>query len=173
MTRVVRETAAILVADDDPTVLQVTAIFLNRCGYKVLTAQDGEAALKAFEQARHPIQLVISDVLMPGMKGMELVRSIRSLSPSTAALLMSGTQAFAPDGIALIAKPFTRKALVAKVQDLLAACDFSKIEREQSMARARRLAVGVKLQDIDPAGAPLRDVTPQSEEPPRDPGGKE
>jgi len=136
MARMVREGTTILVADDDPMMLQVTSIILHRSGYKVLTAQDGVAALRTFEEAQHAIHLVISDVMMPGMMGLQLVRSIKNLSESTATLLMSGTRPIAADAdIASIEKPFTREALVAKVQDLLAGCDFAKIEREQSAAR--------------------------------------
>jgi DNA-binding NtrC family response regulator len=140
MTGLVREHATILVADDDPDLLRVTAAILNRSGYRVLTAIDGEAALKAFEGAPHAIQLVISDVVMPGMKGPQLIRSIKSLSPSTATLLMSGTLGIAFDGAAAsIEKPFGMPELVAKVQDLLADCDFAKIDLEQSIVRSRRL----------------------------------
>lgn len=141
MTRIPRKRATILVADDDPTILQATAMILNRSGYRVLTAPDGEEALKAFEEAQHAIQLVISDVIMPGMKGPQLVHSITTVSPSTAALLMSGTPTVASNtGVASVVKPFTREALVTKVQDLLGACDFAKIELEQSAARSQRLA---------------------------------
>src|ERR1700730_1430732 len=83
MARIVREKVTILIADDDPTMLELTAMILNRSGYKVVTAQDGEAALKVFKEAQRTIQLVISDVVMPGMRGPQLVRSIKSLSPST------------------------------------------------------------------------------------------
>jgi DNA-binding NtrC family response regulator len=136
MARMVREGITILVADDDPVMLQVTSMILHRSGYKVLTAQDGEAALRTFEEAQHPIQLVISDVVMPCMMGPQLVRSIKNLSESTATLLMSGARPIASDAdIASIEKPFTREALVGKVKGLLAGCDFAKIEREQSAAR--------------------------------------
>jgi DNA-binding NtrC family response regulator len=141
MTGLVQEQATILVADDDPDMLRVTAAILNRSGYKVLTAMNAEAALKAFEDAPYAIQLVISDVVMPGMKGPQLVRSIKSLSPSTATLLMSGTLGLALDASAAsIEKPFRMPALVAMVQDLLASCDFAKIDLEQSIARSQRLA---------------------------------
>jgi two-component system cell cycle sensor histidine kinase/response regulator CckA len=136
MVCAVRKPATILIADDDPVMLQVTSMILHRSGYKVLTAEDGEAALKTFEEAKQTIQLVISDVVMPGMKGLQLVRSIRNLSESTATLLMSGTRPIASDAdVATIEKPFTVEAFVAKVKDLLAGCDFAKIEREQSAAR--------------------------------------
>jgi two-component system cell cycle sensor histidine kinase/response regulator CckA len=131
--------ATILVADDDPTMLRVVAMILNRSGYRVLTAQDGKVALKAFEEAPHAIQLVISDVFMPGMKGPQLVHSIIRISPSIATLLMSGTPIIMSDDVAVVTKPFTREALVSRVQNLLAACDFARIEREQSAARSRRL----------------------------------
>jgi DNA-binding NtrC family response regulator len=141
MTGLVREQATILVADDDPDMLRVTAAILNRSGYRVLTALNAEAALRAFEEAPQAIQLVISDVVMPGMKGPQLIRSIKSLSPSTATLLMSGTLGIAFDASAAsIEKPFRMPALVAMVQELLAACDFVKIDLEQSAARTQRLA---------------------------------
>jgi DNA-binding NtrC family response regulator len=154
MTGLVREQATILVADDDPDMLRVTAAILNRFGYNVLTAKNAEAALKAFEEAPRAIQLVISDVVMPGMKGPQLIRSIKSLSPSTATLLMSGTLGIALDASAAsIEKPFRMPALVAKVQDLLAGCDFAKIDLEQSIARSQRPAangVDVKPAPSDP-----------------------
>jgi DNA-binding NtrC family response regulator len=141
MTAVAREKATILVADDDPDILRVTAAILHRFGYEVLTARSGEAALKAFEEAPHTIHLVISDVVMPGMKGPQLVHSIKSLSPSIATLLMSGTWGIVSDaGAASIAKPFQMPALVDTVKNLLARCDFATIELEQSVARSKRLA---------------------------------
>jgi two-component system, cell cycle sensor histidine kinase and response regulator CckA len=116
--------------------LQVTSMILRRSGYKVFTAKDGEAALKIFEEEKQPFQLVISDVVMPGMTGLQLVRSIKNLSESTATLLMSGTRPILSDAdVATIEKPFTGEALIAKVRDLLAGCDFAKIQQEQSAAR--------------------------------------
>jgi CheY-like chemotaxis protein len=137
----VREVITILVADDDPVMLQVTSTILHRSGYNVLTAQDGAAALKIFEEAQHAIPLVISDVAMPAMQGLQLVRSIKNLSESTAALLMSGTWPIVSDAdIASIEKPFTREAFIDKVQGLLEGCDFAKIESEQCAARSQVLA---------------------------------
>ena len=130
----------ILIADDEPDILSVTTRFLKGCGYTVLTARDGEGALKAFAEAQQTIQLVISDVVMPGMRGPQLMRSIKGLSPSTATLLMSGTWSrVTEDGVALIGKPFTRQKFVAMVKDLLATCNFTEIEREQAIARSQRL----------------------------------
>ena len=136
MARATREGTTILIADDEPMMLQVTSMILRHSGYKVFTATDGEAALKMFEEAKQTVQLVISDVVMPGMKGLQLVRSIKNLSESTATLLMSGTRPILSDAdVATIEKPFTGEAFIAKVRDLLAGCDFAKIEQEQSAAR--------------------------------------
>ena len=135
-----RWSTTILIADDEPAILYATAMFLKGCGYDVLTAEDGEEALKAFAEAPQTIQLVISDVVMPGIQGPQLVRSIKNVSPSTAALLMSGTWNVPEDGVTLIGKPFARQTLLAMVRGLLEACDFAEIEREQSNARSQRLA---------------------------------
>src|SRR5437899_2858319 len=91
MTGTTRQKAKILVADDDPIVLELTAAILMRLGYDVLTAPDGEAALKTFEASPRAIQLVIADAVMPGLGGRELLRTITNLSPSTPTLLMSGS----------------------------------------------------------------------------------
>ena len=136
MAGAIRDGTTILVADDDSMMLQITSMILRRSGYKVFTAKDGEAALKIFEEAKQPVQLVISDVVMPGMNGLQLIRSIKNLSESTATLLMSGTRPILSDAdVATIEKPFTGEALIVKVRNLLAGCDFARIQQEQSTAR--------------------------------------
>ena len=104
MTRIVRRGTTILIADDEPAMLQLTATFLYRSGYEVLTAQDGKAALKAFKEAQQTIQLVLSDVVMPGMRGPQLLHSINFLSPSTATLLMSAAPIDSDPSVASIMK---------------------------------------------------------------------
>jgi DNA-binding NtrC family response regulator len=131
--------ATILVADDEPAVLLVSAAILNRCGYKVLMAATGDEALSAFQNAQDTIHLVISDFVMPGMNGYEFVRSVQELSPATGVLLMSAARPRASRfGVVTMAKPFTAAILVRKVRTLLAACNFAQIEREQSTARSQR-----------------------------------
>ena len=139
-----RWAATVLIADDEPGILRVTAMFMQACGYRVLTATDGELALRVFAEAPQAIQLVISDVVMPGMWGPQLVKSIKSLSPSTATLLMSGSwTATSEDGVPFLRKPFTRQKLVAMVKCLLKACDVAKIEQEQAVFRSQRVAAAV------------------------------
>lgn len=153
-----REKATILVADDDPDMLRVTAAILNRVDYKVLTASNGEAALKAFEEAPQAIHLVISDIVMPGIKGPQLIHSLKSLSPSMATLLMSGTLGIVSDAnAASIEKPFQMPAFLSMVKDLLARCDFAKIELEQSINRSQR--AGEKRGEVKPNARPRKAAT--------------
>ena len=139
-----RDVATILVADDEPGVRLVAAAILTRCGHHVLTAQNGEEALEAFQKATRTIHLIISDYAMPGMNGYQLVQTIHDLSPSTAVLLMSASLPFVSQcGVTAISKPFTQEVLVEKVRSLLAGCDFAQIKREQSNARSQRRAANL------------------------------
>ena len=125
-------------ADDEPAVLVVAAAILSRSGYRVLTAPNGNEALRVFENSKDTIHLVISDFMMPGIDGYQFVRSIQDRSPSTAVLLMSAAGHFVTGrGVTAIVKPFTQETLVAKVRSLLAECDFAQIQREQSRARSQ------------------------------------
>jgi len=123
-------------------------------GYNVLAARDGHAALTAFEQAPRTIHLVISDVMMPGVTGPQLVRTIRRASPSIATLLMSGTPGVAPPGVSSMRKPFTVSGLVATVESLLAESDLAEIDREQAARKPRNLAAaaGPGVHPVRPAG---------------------
>ena len=141
MIDAIREPITVLVADDDPVILEIAATMLRRFGYVVLTAPDGQAALQTFEAAQNTVQLVISDFSMPHITGLQLIRSIKALSPSTATLLMSGTPGSAwAAGMASLRKPFTMAAFTSTIQGLLADCDFAEIAREQSVAKSRRPA---------------------------------
>jgi CheY-like chemotaxis protein len=155
MTRIARHTATILVADDDETILRVTSTILTKSGYQVLTAHDGQNALQVFEDAQRAIQLLITDVAMPGMDGLELVRAIRSRSPSMPVLVMSASRGIACDpDIEAIMKPFTKEMIVAKVEELLAASDFAKVEDEQLSAKPQSFAAmaGAKSKNLKPPG---------------------
>ena len=158
-----REHVTILVADDEPAVLVVAAAILSRSGYRVLTAPNGNEALRVFENSKDTIHLVISDFVMPGIDGYQFVSSIQDRSPSTAVLLMSAAGQFVTGrGVTAIVKPFTQETLVAKVRSLLAECDFAQIGREQSRARSRRCYIknGSNYEDTRQRHPCLADVTP-------------
>ena len=178
MTRKSCKRATILIADDDPTMLELTAVVLRRCGYDIITAHDGDAALKVFIDAQHPIQLVISDGAMPGLKGTQLLRAVKTMSPSTAALLVSGTvsPSTGDAGTPWLAKPFRPAKLAALVRELLNACDFESIEREQSLGRTQKAlsATANADEDISRAGRELLNaITPCGHLRPNDSAGSE
>jgi CheY-like chemotaxis protein len=145
--------ATILVADDEPGVLLVVHAILTRSGHKVLTAASADEALEIFETARDTIHLVISDFAMPGMDGRQFVGLVQTYSPSTAVLLMSASwQAILGCGVTAIAKPFTQEDFTAKVDGLLAACDFGRIRQEQSRHRLRRKRSELQSRKAAPPG---------------------
>ena len=115
----------ILVAEDDSPVLAMIAELLRKHGYDVLTATNGEDALRVVEERDGKIDLVLSDIVMPKMSGRELARSLEASRPTLKMLLMSG---FAEEEVAdaqaklpeIIAKPFRPKTLLRKVRMALA-----------------------------------------------------
>jgi DNA-binding NtrC family response regulator len=122
----------ILIADDDAVIRHVTETVLRRHNYEVITAPDGDTALRLFKEAPETIQLVISDLSMPGLRGPDLISAVRKLSPNVAALLMSGTSPVAAsEDLPIILKPFSMDGFVAKVEELLSTKDRSQTQSEQ------------------------------------------
>lgn len=139
MNRTDPKDITILVADDDPLICSATEAVLRRLGYDVVTARDGDLALKRFEEASRAIQLVVSDMNMPGLPGPQLISALRRISPSIAALLISGTSPPVSLGaLPVLFKPFSLDGFAAKVGELLGAIDLREIEREQSSGRSRK-----------------------------------
>ncbi len=112
----------ILVVDDDGMVLRVVEAMLRKHGYTVIAAKNGPDALRMFAAADGRIQLVITDVVMPGMDGMILARELRSRRPDVPVLFISG---YAESRVRLNApvlmKPFSSTTLVAQVRKVLQA----------------------------------------------------
>ncbi len=115
----------VLLVDDDRSVRSVTRSILERSGYRVLEAESGEAALEACDARPCPPAAVISDVVMPGMSGYQLVERLRRRYPGIAVLLMTG---YSEPGSAdedlegqLLRKPFDAMTLVRRLRERLAA----------------------------------------------------
>ncbi len=114
--------ATILVADDDAMVVSMLLDYLDQEGYAVLVARDGAEALAV--SRRELPDLVLSDIKMPLMDGIELLRALRDGLPTraVAVILMSATDP--PDlsdvGAAFIAKPFRLDTLSRLIADQLA-----------------------------------------------------
>jgi two-component system cell cycle sensor histidine kinase/response regulator CckA len=114
----------VLLAEDEDGVRQLAVEVLTRHGYQVLAAANGEAALKVASVHDGTIHLLITDVVMPGMKGPELADRMRAMRPGIRVLLMSG---YAADIVTaadlreatLLAKPFAAATLLKAVRAVL------------------------------------------------------
>ncbi|MGV8039129.1 MAG: ATP-binding protein [Thermoanaerobaculaceae bacterium] len=116
----------ILVVDDEAEVRHILEELLTGLGYRVELAADGRQALDALRRASPRLDLVITDVVMPRMGGMELAEAARQASPGTKFLFSSGysEQAFdagvtARPGFGYLAKPYSIDELARKLRDLL------------------------------------------------------
>jgi len=116
----------ILVLDDEPDVRKLVATMLSSNGYKVLTADNGERAIKAFKKSRLPVDLVLLDVVAPGLSGPMVADRLTELQPGLRVLYMSGydntnvVQRYVVEkGHALLTKPFTEHQLAKKVREVL------------------------------------------------------
>ena len=111
----------VLVVDDDPLTLELMARSLAKAGFTPTTALSGEDALACLWSER--FDAVISDVIMPGMSGFELLRNIRSSRPGLPVILMSSldrehirSAATVGGAVAVFEKPLDRAALVAALE---------------------------------------------------------
>jgi signal transduction histidine kinase/CheY-like chemotaxis protein len=116
----------ILLVEDDAAVRTVTAEALERHGYKVLAAHTADEAIALAGRRRGPLDLVMTDVVMPQMNGPTLVSRLRQVRPGLKLLYMSGYpgEAVLQDGlldpgIPFLEKPFTMSALAGKVREAL------------------------------------------------------
>ena len=120
------EPALILVVEDEPTMLRLVQEALEDAGHKVLPATNGAAGLKAFQSSQAEIKLVITDLMMPKLNGVEMARMIRKESASVPILFISG---YADDLVfedevmrgptMFMPKPFRQDTLVDEVAAIL------------------------------------------------------
>jgi two-component system cell cycle sensor histidine kinase/response regulator CckA len=117
--------ATILLVEDEPAVREIATRSLERGGFRVLQASDGAAALEVVDQHGQP-DLLLTDLLMPGLGGAELARRLRERWPGLPVLFMSGysvedLRRQGATGVerVTIQKPFTPDALVRSVSDAL------------------------------------------------------
>ena len=123
---VVKGSGTVLLVDDEQMILDVGGQMLEKLGYQVLTAPNGEEAIKLFERYRNHIILVILDMIMPVMGGSETFDKLKSMHPNLTVLLSSG---YAVDGQAsdilkrgcngFIQKPFNLELLSKKTSEVL------------------------------------------------------
>jgi len=111
-----------LVVDDDPNVRQALSTVLGSLGFQVIAAGDGAEGLVLAVERRSEIRLVISDIHMPHLGGIQLVQALRRMSPQLPILVTSGRidehdeRQLREFGVAaILPKPFTHEALVAAI----------------------------------------------------------
>lgn len=116
----------ILMAEDAEPLLKLARMFLESNGYKVMSATNGADAIKAAQKYNAPIDLLLTDVVMPGMNGRMLAKELAPIQPKMKVLYMSGytDSAIADHGVLeagtyLLRKPFTEIELTQKVREVL------------------------------------------------------
>lgn len=126
MTRDARR-STILVVDDNVYIRACAKVFLEHAGYSVATAADGEEGLRHYEMHRSSILLLLTDVMMPVMNGLELADRVLRIDAELPVLFMSGSAWCAYRGLECVAKPFRSSELVERVGRVL--CASSRTER--------------------------------------------
>jgi two-component system, cell cycle sensor histidine kinase and response regulator CckA len=113
----------VLLVEDERSIRTFATRVLRRAGYRVVTAEDGDSALEALRRPGQTVDLLLTDVLMPGMSGAELAERVRAEHPAMPVLFVSGFPAdlatgerLVPHGVQLLAKPFTGGQLVERVR---------------------------------------------------------
>ncbi len=118
--------AVILVAEDNQLVRDLARTILEDSGYKVFTAEDGKEALEFLSTREEPVDLLLTDVIMPRMNGKELYLLARVVNPAMKVIFMSGytdnaisRHGVIEEGINFIQKPFSLETLTNKVREVL------------------------------------------------------
>ncbi len=118
----------VLLVEDEESVRELVRVTLLSRGYKVLEAENGEAGLRIAESCKDPIDILITDVVMPGIGGRELSKKLQELRPGISVLYLSGytedavvTQGALGPSTAFLQKPFTLQNLAKKVREVIRA----------------------------------------------------
>ena len=122
-----RGSATVLVVEDEPAVREIAVAILGDLGYRILEAPDGELALRVFGANASSVDLLLTDVVLPGrVRGREVAERIRAMRPEVKVLFMSGYTENSivhhgrlDDGVQLLGKPFKREQLARKVAEVL------------------------------------------------------
>lgn len=114
----------ILLVDDEQAVRAIVVKILKRANYQVLEAESGDAALRIAESHSGKIDLLLSDMYMPGLRGPEVAQKLAPKCPGIRVLFMSGyadqdSRSGVPEGANFLNKPFSGKELVTAVEGVL------------------------------------------------------
>ena len=149
----------VLVVDDDPTITDVVSRYLTKAGFIVSTAADGPSALSLVRSAQP--DLVVLDLMLPGMSGLEVCRELRATS--TVAVLMLTALAEAADRIVglefgaddYLAKPFEPRELVLRVEAVLRRVQAGTVRPPSDVLKDGNLVVDLPAHSATLDGAEL------------------
>ena len=120
--------ASILIAEDDISMATFLRLALEKAGHNVKETHDGKSALKALEDTKEAFDLLLADIVMPGMDGIELSQKATKANPDLKVMFITGFAAVAmsnkdiePSQAKILSKPFHLNDLVDQVETLLAA----------------------------------------------------
>jgi PAS domain S-box-containing protein len=144
--RVMEHAGTVLVVDDEAAIRDVTHRVLTSAGYRVVTAANGQEAVGILGDPEMPADLVLTDVVMPGMTSKAFADQVHAMRPGIPVLFMSGyerqganAEGWPDPGTQVIEKPFSRAALLARVTKVLAAdIGAGAGERPRKRTRAKR-----------------------------------
>ncbi len=125
----------ILLVEDEPFVREATCSILQGAGFKVLPVEDAQEAMAVYEGRGRQVDLVMTDMVLPGKNGDELGKEMRKHSPDMAVLVTSGygeaaCETESPDSHTyFLAKPYSRRALVEKIESIF---DATKAQAAQA-----------------------------------------
>jgi two-component system response regulator ResD len=153
----------VLVVDDEPIVREILERYLDREGFEVTTAVDGQAALEAFEASRP--DLILLDLMLPRIDGLEVFRRIRERRDRTAVIMLTarGEETDRVVGLELgaddyVAKPFSPREIVARVRAVLRRADGRRAEPET--IEVGELTIDTRAREVRTGGEPI-ELTPK------------
>ena len=117
----------VLLVEDEPFVREATCGILESAGFEVLPAKDAQEAMKVYQECKRGIDLVMTDMVLPGRSGEQLGRDLREHSPELVVLVTSGYsnpeyETEKPGSRTyFLAKPYSRRTLVEKIEKILSA----------------------------------------------------
>jgi signal transduction histidine kinase/CheY-like chemotaxis protein len=120
-----RRSETVLIVEDEEAVRELASEFVKSAGYTVITARDGQDALSIAQRSSGPIHVLVTDMVMPNMRGPELAKRLKALSPDLQIVYMSGYLEYDRGkgdtwgGGFFLQKPFSRATLIGKIEEAL------------------------------------------------------
>ena len=128
----------ILLVEDEPFVRQATCSILQHAGFDVLPTEDAQEATMVYENCKRRIDLVMTDMVLPGRSGEQLGQDLRRHSPEVVVLVTSGydhpdyERETSESHTYFLAKPYSRKTLVEKIEKILGPTPLARVAKQAS-----------------------------------------